>query len=351
MMCSFELLDRIPLGIFVIDRNFCITYWNPCMHDWTGLASHDIIGQPLQAFCPDFMEARYATRLLSVFDQGTPVILTYRLHGNLFPNRDALRLDRVYHTSITRIEMASGPAAMFTLEDRTEVSNRIRESREEINRRTKAEQQLRAALAEKELLFKEIHHRIKNNLHAIASLIRLQMGSIKDAQTINHLADLESRIHSFALLHEALYNRNVYDHVDAADYLGAIIRQLHESGRRDDLTFELDLHHMELPVKQALHLGLAMVELLTNALKYGCGTDQPPCIKVSLTAPQPGQACLRVQDRGPGLPTDHQHGRADSLGLRLVDMMAAELQGTIRFSCDHGTTAMLDFSIDNAPNG
>lgn len=206
MSADFSILDRMPVGALVVARDMTIRYWNPCMEDWTGIKRTETAGRRLTEFYPVLAEKRYEARFSSVFDQGTPVILTYRLHGNLFPNRDASCMERVYHTSVTCMDFDER-LALFTVEDRTEVSNRIKEAREELGRRVETEKLLRAALEEKNVLFREIHHRVKNNLNTIISLINLQTDSIDDEPTRAHLLDLESRIQSFSLLHETCTGR------------------------------------------------------------------------------------------------------------------------------------------------
>jgi len=330
MISALRVLDCIPFGVFLVSRELEVRYWNPCMEDWTGIPREEIVGKQLQGFFPAFNESRYAARLASVFDQGTPVLLTYRLHGNLFPNRDRTCMERVYHTTIS-LHTGNHGLAIFTLEDRTEVSNRIREARQELALRIEIEGQLRAALKEKDILFKEIHHRVKNNLNTITSLIRLQGDHIEDDGIRTHLADIESRIQSFALLHETLYRSDVYDRVDAASYLKAVARRLLESAGLHNAQLDLQLAPLELPVKPVLYLGLALVELLTNAFKYGASPGGTVNIVVSLVNGAPGQSVLSVSDQGPGIPEDAAAGRSDSLGLRLVQMMAAELGGVVQF--------------------
>lgn len=352
MNYDFHLLDRIPLGAFVVTRDMTVRYWNPCMEDWTGIQSTEITGRKLPDYYPVFLEERYSARLRSVFDQGTPVLLTYRLHGNLFPNSNPSCIERVYHTSVTRME-CDEPAALFTLEDRTEVSNRIKEAREELGLRIETERLLRAALEEKDVLFREIHHRVKNNLNTIVSLIHLQMESIDDQPTRSHLLDLESRIQSFSLLHETLYRKDVYDSIDVADYLGAVSAQLLDSSGREGVQIGQHLESIRMPVKKALYLGLALVELLTNALKYGASPDGTTTIHIDLAPSNGGSCVLQVKDRGHGIGKNAMLETVDSLGIRLIRMIADELSGSIQFETppEGGTLARFSFNIGSGQNG
>jgi len=350
MKYDFHLLDRIPLGAFVVTRDMTVRYWNPCIEDWTGIQSTEITGRKLPDYYPVFLEERYSARLRSVFDQGTPVLLTYRLHGNLFPNRNPSCIERVYHTSVTQMEFDE-PAALFMLEDRTEVSSRIKEAREELRRRIETERLLRAALEEKDVLFREIHHRVKNNLNTIVSLIHLQMDSIDDQPTKNHLLDLESRIQSFSLLHETLYRKDVYDSIDVADYLGAVSKQLLESSGRPAVRFGQNLESTRMSVKKALYLGLVLVELVTNALKYGASPDGSTTIHIDLVHADGGTCILRVIDHGRGIGKIQALDTVDSLGIRLIRMMANELGGSVLFETPSGggTSANFTFSTGSAP--
>lgn len=342
MNLSPTVLDRIPAGIFLADGGLSVRYWNPCMEDWTGIPAAEIRDRPLDSFFPAFREPGLRIRIRQVFERRTPVVLTYRLHGNLFPNRDPSRLERVYHTTIAYLE-APDPLAIFNLEDRTEVSARIREAREELDRRMEAENRLREALREKDLLFQEIHHRVKNNLNTVASLIRLQMDAVRDEEARSQFRDLESRIESFSALHETLYRSQVYDRVDAAEYLSTVAAQLRSSLGLEGVPFALALDPLKLVTKRALHLGLALAELFTNAVKYG-GADEGK-LSIALERTAPARARLSVEDRGPGLPEGFDASRADSLGLRLAGILAEQLGGTLSFraAVPRGTRAELEF--------
>ncbi|OHD19124.1 MAG: hypothetical protein A2Y38_18675 [Spirochaetes bacterium GWB1_59_5] len=347
MKTEFSLLDSMPVGAFVVSRDMTVRYWNPCMEDWTGIKRADIVATSLAEAFPVFLEKRYEARLYSVFEQGTPVLLTYRLHGNLFANRDPSCMERVYHTTVTRLA-GDEPCALFTLEDRTEVSNRIMEARQELDRRIETERLLRSALEEKEVLFREIHHRVKNNLNSIISLIHLQLDAIDDEPTQAHLGDLEARIQSFSLLHETLYRGNVYDKIDIAEYLGIVVERLQESTSAAGVHCAINLKSVVISVKKALYLGLALVELLTNAMKYGRSADGSTTIAIDLVPAEAGSWILRVRDNGPGISENAITECKDSLGLKLIQMMADELSGSIRFlkPADGGTQIDFSFSSD-----
>ena len=224
------------------------------------------------------------------------------------------------------------------------------EARLELDRRIETEKLLRAALEEKEVLFKEIHHRVKNNLNSIISLIHLQMDTIADESTQVHLGDLEARIQSFSLLHETLYRKNVYETIDMAEYLGVVVERLGESASTASIDFRINLASLVMSVKKSLYLGLALVELLTNAMKYGKAADGSTRIDIDLVQGEAGSWILSVRDYGRGIPEAAAAGSSDSLGLKLVRMMADELSGSVEFRKPAGGGSRIDFSF-NIDNG
>lgn len=351
MKSMAQVLDSIPIGVFLVTQRMEVVHWNPCMEDWTGITCDEIVGKPLTQFYPVFLKERYAERLRFIFSLGTPVLLTYRLHGNLFPNRDPSCIERVYQTTATRFK-GDESYALFTLEDRTEVSNRIKEAREELSKRIETEKLLRAALEEKDILFREIHHRVKNNLNTIVSLIHLQQDAIEDDSARKHLDGIEARIQSFALLHETLYRKDVYDSIDAADYLRSVSDRLLESSAVVGVNFRLDLVSVIMPVKRTIYLGLVFVELITNAFKYGVSSDGMTRIEASLEQAGKGVCRLRVKDSGQGIPSDATTGTEGSLGIRLIIMMAEELDGTVSYEMpkEGGTVATIEFSTGSVQN-
>jgi len=174
------------------------------------------------------------------------------------------------------------------------------------------------------------------------------MYNIQDPATKSHLLDIESRIQSFSLLHETLYRAEVFNEADVAKYLTLVAETLHDSADADDVELQLEMATTMLPVKSTLYLGLVLVELLTNAFKYGKNKSGPSLVRISLEVVGANRAVLTVQDNGPGIPDNLRSGREESLGIKLILMMAAELRGSIRYEVDGGTRAVFEFSTDTA---
>jgi PAS domain S-box-containing protein len=203
-----------------------------------------------------------------------------------------------------------------------------------------AEEQLRASLAEKEVLLKEIHHRVKNNMQVISSLVALQAERAV-------LQDVTHRVRSMALVHEKLYQSADMAHVEFGEYARSLLNYLWRAHgtAAPDARLDLDLESVPLPVNAAVPCGLILNELASNALKHAFRGRADGVVAVSLHAGPEGRVCLRVRDNGTGLPAGLDWRQADSLGLRLVQMLAGQLHATVEVTGQEGTEFAVTFSI------
>jgi two-component sensor histidine kinase len=322
MKDSFSLLDSIPMGAFVVSREYTVLYWNLCMEEWTELRASEAVGRDLRVLYPKLRDKSISSRLETVFGGGPPVILSYQLHGDLFPTRRSSLVPRVRQCVASAMPGIDG--ALFTVEDRTDIAAKSREASEELARREAVERELRAAIEERDTLMRELNHRVKNNLHMVQSLIGLESSALDDGPARERLVDLEARVNSIASLHESLYKLDAGSEIRADEYLASIAERLFSalSGKPGQPRLELRLAALSLPSERILYLGLAVNELLTNAIKYG-----GPRISLSLAALPEGGIEARVADDGPGFPTPIPM-RHDALGLRLVEMFAKQMDGS-----------------------
>jgi len=221
---------------------------------------------------------------------------------------------------------------------------------QDITDRKLAEQQLRESLAEKELLLREIHHRVKNNLQVVSSLVSLQADALTDPRFREVFNDVRDRVRSMGLVHEKLYQSGGLSRLNFADYAAGLTRSLwnvHGAvGARVKL--KLEVEPVALSVATAVPCGLILNELLSNALKHafpsGGGT-----VTVGLTRePASGRLCLQVRDDGVGLPTGFDWRHARSLGLRLVQMLTAQLDGSVEAGPGPGTEFRVSFAAKDA---
>ena len=202
-----------------------------------------------------------------------------------------------------------------------------------------AEKALKASLAEKEVLLKEIHHRVKNNMQVISSLVSLEADESKDAVVRDVLRDVTHRVRSMALVHERLYQSADLARIDFAEYTESLLGYLWRSygGDASNIHFTTDLEKVSLPVSEAVPCGLILNELISNALKHAFPDNREGQVHVSLQNNQEGQVVLYVRDNGVGLPGDYDWKKAPSLGLRLVRMLAGQINADVEVTSSAGT--------------
>lgn len=329
VLAEAPVLELLPVGIITVDRDWVIRLWNRTLAEWTGIQPGDALGRDLGAVLPHFSERRYLSRLEDLMEGGPPVVFSYQLHGELFPDRGGRGPRRVRYCTASSLPGASG--ILFAVEDRTEVVALVREARAEVGRRLAVEEELRSALAAKEMLIREASHRVKNNLAMVVSLISLDSGQSRDPGVQAILADLASRIDSIALIHELLYKGEIGADVGLDAYLEKLCATIVGAFAGDGLGVELrtQLEPARLDLDSTLYVGMITSELVTNCLKYGRQPGKALALDVRLQR-KPDGACLEllVADNGPGFPGEGMPS-SGSLGWSLVTMLVGELGGRI----------------------
>lgn len=202
----------------------------------------------------------------------------------------------------------------------------------DISERRRAEEQIKASLREKEVLLKEIHHRVKNNLQIVSSLLSLQTEYIRDPDMLRIFKESQSRVKSMALIHEKLYRSTNLAQIDFGEYLRELTIHLFRSydAPARGLELTLDVEPLVLGLDRSIPSGIIVNELVSNALKYAFPDGAGGVITVSFRATGSGSAELSVIDNGVGLPPGFVVGATDSLGLKLVTMLAGQLGGTLK---------------------
>lgn len=213
----------------------------------------------------------------------------------------------------------------------------------DITERKRVEEQITAALHEKEILLKEIHHRVKNNLQVISSLLELQSSYIREPRMRAMFKDSQSRITSMALIHERLYQSGNLARIDVAEYVQDLLGHLLRSfGNRDSIVqLKLAVDPFFLDIDTAIPCGLILHELVSNALKYAFPAGRQGEICVSLSAGDDTRVRLQVKDTGIGISQDIDFHKTNSLGLRLVNMLTQQLRGTLTLDQRGGTTVTI----------
>jgi PAS domain S-box-containing protein len=215
----------------------------------------------------------------------------------------------------------------------------------DVTERKRTEEQIKVSLQEKEVLLQEIHHRVKNNLQIISSLLYLQSKKIKDQQTLEMFREGRNRVKSMALIHENLYQSKDLARIDFAEYIRKLINYLLRSyGHSRTITLALNTKGILLSIDTAIPCGLIVNELVSNTLKYAFPTGQAGQVDINLRPLDDQQLILTISDNGVGFPPDVDFRSTESLGLQLVNNLVKQLDGTIELRRNSGTVFKIIFT-------
>jgi len=219
---------------------------------------------------------------------------------------------------------------------------------EDITERKKAEEKLKASLEEKEVLLKEIHHRVKNNLQVISSLLNLQSGYIEDERYAEMFKESQNRVRSMALVHEKLYQSKDLVRIDLAGYIESMVQELRRAygaeGARIAVKAEVD--DIRLGVDQAMPCGLIINELVSNCMKHAFSQREGGEIRIAMRQVGGDEVELEVSDNGAGISEGMEIRNAETLGLRLVSILAEDqLGGEMELDRTEGTRFRIRFRV------
>ena len=218
----------------------------------------------------------------------------------------------------------------------------------DITERKQAADKIKASLKEKEVLLKEIHHRVKNNLQVISSLLKLQSEYIKDKKSLQKFKESQDRVRSMALIHEKLYQSGDFASISFKDYIKDLVHRLFRSYEADSgkIALRMDLKDVLLGIDIAIPCGLILNELLSNSLKHAFPENREGKINVGLRSVEKNEIELKVSDNGVGLPEDIDFRKTETLGLHLVTILGEDqLGGKIELKRTGGTEFKIRFKI------
>lgn len=209
----------------------------------------------------------------------------------------------------------------------------------DITEQKKNETLLESSLAEKEILLKEIHHRVKNNLQIISSLIVLQTQYIKDERILHIFKDFQSRIKVMALIHQALYNSENLNKICISEYIKNLVNNLYKaySANSKQIKLQLNIENIDLSLDNAIAWGLIINELVSNSLKHAFSKNEEGKIIVTLKKTINNRIVLDVYDNGIGFPKDVDYKSSDTLGLKLISTITKQMDGKISIERNNGT--------------
>ncbi len=216
----------------------------------------------------------------------------------------------------------------------------------DITKRKEIEEKLEKTLQEKDILMKEIYHRVKNNLMVISSLLSLQSRYIKDKDTKEIFRESQNRAKSMALIHEKLYKSEDLKHINFTEYLQNLSNDLYNTYTTDKnlVKLVLDVDNIIFDVEISIPLGLILNELLTNSLKHAFPDGRNGEIKVELHLEEDGRYYLSVEDNGIGLPKDLNLQKTGTLGMQIINSLTEQINGELVLDSNMGTKFTIFFN-------
>ncbi|WP_321210982.1 sensor histidine kinase [Methanothermobacter sp. DP] len=283
-----------------------------------GYSTHDIPGHSIYDLLPEDMHSRFKGIL-----EGNDERIT--MEGHLIKrNREMIPVE----IKVDMVDFDGERYAVLVARDITE--------------RLKMEGELRKSLREKEVLLSEIHHRVKNNLQIISSLLSLQSHSIKDPTCRNILEESQDRIRSMGLIHEQLYRSGDFSSIDFGVYASRLLKNLQRSySHGKDIELSLEADDIKVSLETSIPLGLILSELVTNALKHAFRGRDRGRITVRLKE-RDSDCILEVKDDGVGFNKEDLRN-SNSLGFKLVEILTEQLEGTLTFSGEDGGFFRIEF--------
>ncbi|MBI3562042.1 MAG: PAS domain S-box protein [Gammaproteobacteria bacterium] len=325
-----QVVESAPSSMVMVDAKGIVVLINAQTERMFGYSRDELLGKPMEILVPERFRRQHPEYRRNFYSapQSRPMEAGHNLYG-LHKNGNEFPVE----IGLNPIETEDGLMVLSAIVD--------------ISARQIAKQELETALKEKTVLLNEIHHRVKNNLQVIASLLNLQAShSGLEAQKI--LAESQNRIKTMALIHQLLYERKDFSRTHLGYYLerlGQLLRDTY-SERRREISFKTAgmRHEVYLDIGRAIPCGLLVNEIVTNAYKYAFPDGRRGEICLSLQRTNSLGAELIISDSGVGLPEGIELGNARSLGFQLIPLLVEQLQAELRLSRTAGTRFSLIFT-------
>lgn len=311
----------------IIGRNLdgIITSWNRGAERIFGYTEEEALGTSMSEMIP------------TGYEEELPELIDEIDEGNKVKNYETKRLRKDGEIIDISLTISSIRDANGNIMGSSSIS-------QDITQKKKMEKQLKQSLKDKDMLIGEIHHRVKNNLMIITSLLSLQSSYIDDQESRTLFEESENRTRSMALIHEKLYQSGEAKRIDFEDYIRSLGNELYRTyAVNPNINMEIDLQEgLILDVDTAIPLGLIFNELFTNTLKHAFPNNKKGTILVSFHKFD-GNYQLIVEDDGVGLPEEFKLEESDSFGLRLVDALTQQIDAKVDLDTSHGTKFVITF--------
>lgn len=308
------VVESAPNAMILVSRRGTMKMVNFQTERLFGYSRSELLGKPIEILVPERFRKDHPGFRAAFFSdpQSRPMGVGRDLHGL---KKDGSEI--AVEIGLNPIETDDGPMVLASIVDITE--------------RKQREEQLKAALAERNVLLREIHHRVKNSLQTVQSILNLKSAEITDQAALDALRDCQNRIQSMALIYDALYQSQNFVNVDFQRFLQCLGPRLMSSYGIDPsrVALEICAADVKLPIEAAISCGQLVNELIANSLEHAFPDGRPGRIIVELAADPNGDVVLSVSDDGIGLPHEVDFNRAATPGLQIVNSLARQLGGTL----------------------
>ncbi len=329
-------IEAAPNGMVIVDDIGNIVLANSMIETMFGYSRDELIGANIDMLVPERFRAHHPEVRHAYIGQPVSRVMgqgrdLYALNkqGNEFP----------VEIGLNPLHAATGVMILASVVDITE--------------RKQQEKSLKSALLAKETLLSEIHHRVKNNLQIIDSLIGMQMDQVVGEQARTALRDSQNRVKTISLIHQILYQSQDFAQIDATEFITSLTHNLVQSygADRNRIELLLDLDPLILSMNRSLPLGLIVNELVSNALKHAFPDNRCGTLTVALKLVENGKATLSITDNGIGLPPKDESTGSETLGLLLMEALASQIEAQVTVNRGNPTRFELSFGLEHTSAG
>jgi PAS domain S-box-containing protein len=322
-----SFMEYSPIYVFFKDENIRSIRLSRNYETMLGRPIDELLGKSMDDLFPSDLAKRMIADDMRIMREGKTISVEEEFNG------------RLYSTVKFPIHIDGKPRylAGYTID---------------ITERRKDEERIKKALVEKETLLREIHHRVKNNMQVITSLLNLQAQKIEDKNLRKPFKESEQRIRAMALVHERLYQKGYLSSINFSDYIHNIIRELKAAYRIDGrkVAIKINVEDIVLEIDSAIPCGLIINELITNCFKYAFPEDMSGEVNINFT--KEGKTYkLTIRDNGIGLPAGFDYRQTTTLGMQIASVLTKQLLGSFRMRSDGGTEAVISFAKKERTDG
>ncbi|MGR3175672.1 MAG: PAS domain S-box protein [Candidatus Scalindua sp.] len=324
-----EITSSAYNAIVMMDDEGKVSFWNEAAERMFGYSREEVAGKDLHALIvPDRYYDAFLKGMEGFRKDGTGLIINKTL---VLPGLRKDGTEFPADHSFSSVKLKNKWHAISIMRDITE--------------RKRTEEQIKASLKEKEVLLNEVHHRVKNNLQIISSLLDLSSMQTQNQETIELFAESRNRVESMALIHSQLYESERFDEIDMERHIQELSGNLlNIYSKEKTITLDIKSTHVYLPVTQAIPCALVLNELISNSLKHAYRDGEQGTISISMQQSDDNTILMRVRDNGAGISEEIDIGRTKSLGLKLArNIVFKQLNGKIKIIRNKGTEFIVEF--------